>query len=279
VTAADGERIAPVTYLFGAAPQTDGDEYSADHTPSAAVPAFPTSPESGPRFVDLGEQPASMDFEPSRAGRTARGTSRPRSTATTADSMKAEPTKAEPTNARPTKAEPTKAGPPRASASEKSKGSFDRISNVSMYALARRGMSSREMHDYLVGREFDSSEVDVEIERLEKVALLDDHALAETLIRTLQARKGLGRSALTAELRRRNLDPLAIEAALSALEDDDELERAMAIAVKRAGQLRSLDATTAKRRLGDFLMRRGYSGSVVSKAVQEALAPAGPTFR
>jgi regulatory protein len=72
---------------------------------------------------------------------------------------------------------------------------------------------------------------------------------------------------------------LAIEAALSALEDDDELERAMAIAVKRAGQLRSLDATTAKRRLCDFLMRRGYSGSVVSKAVQEALAPAGPTFR
>ena len=148
-----------------------------------------------------------------------------------------------------------------------------------MYALARRGMSSREMRDYLLGREFESSEVDIEIERLEKVALLDDHALAETLIRTLQSRKGLGRSALTAELRRRNVDPVAVESALAVLDDDDELERAVVIAMKRAGQLRSLDATTAKRRLGDFLMRRGYSGSVVLKAVQAALAPTGPTFR
>ena len=162
---------------------------------------------------------------------------------------------------------------------EKSRGSFDRISNVSMYALARRGMSTREMRDYLLGREFEASEVDEEIDRLEKVALLDDLALAETLIRTLQARKGLGRSALVAELRRRSIDQLAIESALTELDDDDELERATEIAVKRAGQLRSLDATTAKRRLGDFLMRRGYSGSVVSKAVQQALTPAGPTFR
>ncbi|WP_334593311.1 regulatory protein RecX [Salinibacterium sp. CAN_S4] len=278
--AADGERIAPVTYLFGAAPKTEDDDYSADHSPSAAVPAVSASfeaaqPETGPRFVDLGEQPSGItESDITVSGRTQFGgnatrTSRSRSTVA----------KAEPFTAEPAKAERAKASASEKSKGEKSRGSFDRISNVSMYALARRGMSSREMRDYLVGREFESSEVDAEIERLENVALLDDLALAETLIRTLQSRKGLGRSALTAELRRRNVDPLAIETALAALEDDDELERAVAIAVKRAGQLRSLDATTAKRRLGDFLMRRGYSGSVVSKAVQEALAPAGPTFR
>jgi regulatory protein len=161
-------------------------------------------------------------------------------------------------------------------------GRFERVNNVSMHALARRGMSSREMRDYLVGREFDGPAIDEEIERLEGVGLLDDDSLAETLVRTLRQRKGLGRSAVTAELRRRHLNGDAIEEAMGGL-DDDELERATAIAVKRAPQLRGLDTVTAKRRLGAFLMRKGYSGSVISTAVQRALAPAptqaGPTFR
>jgi len=159
-----------------------------------------------------------------------------------------------------------------------SKGEFDRISNVSMYALARRGMSSREMRDYLVSREFDAESVDEEVARLEGVGLLDDESLAETLVRTLRERKGLGKQALTAELRRRHLDVVAIEVAMSSL-GDDELERAIVMAEKRAPQLRSLDAETAKRRLGAFLMRKGYSGSVVSAAVSRALASSGPTFR
>ena len=162
-------------------------------------------------------------------------------------------------------------------------GKFERISNVSMNALARRGMSSAEMRSYLSSREFDSEEVEAEIARLEGVALLDDDSLAETLVRTLRDRKGLGRGALSAELRRRNLDSTAIESAMGGVEDD-ELARATELAVKRAPQVRSLDRATAQRRLGAFLMRKGYSGSVVSAAVASALGPpsttnSGPTFR
>ena len=86
-------------------------------------------------------------------------------------------------------------------------------------------------------------------------------------------------SALTAELRRRKLEPAAVESALDDLETGDELERATDIALRRAPQLRSLDQATAKRRLGAFLMRKGYSGSVVSAAVAAALTPSGPVFR
>ncbi|MCU1441515.1 MAG: regulatory protein RecX [Rhodoglobus sp.] len=209
MSTADGERIAPVTWLFGEKPQQSEPERLS---PSAVSPTI-----VGPTFREK------------------------------------EPTTTE-------------------------RGRFDAINNVSMHALARRGMSSREMRDYLVGREFEVDAVDAEIERLQGVALLDDGELAETLVRTLRDRKGLGRAALTAELRRRHLEGDAIEGALGAL-DDDELERAVEIAIKRAPQLRSLDQTTAKRRLGAFLMRKGYSGSVVSKAVARALEPSGPVFR
>lgn len=262
MSTADGERIAPVTYLFRSRPEEAGSDDEA-RSPSAATPEEPAAvreaagPEQhaapeptrrSPVFVDLGaDQPADERVTSLRA--ELEREAREHVSAYSAPAEK-----------------------PR-------KASFAPISNVSMHALARRGMSSREMRDYLRGREFEPGAVDDEVERLESVALLDDVALGETLVRTLRDRKGLGRSALTAELRRRQLDSTAIEIAMEGL-DDDELEKALEIAHKRAAQLRSYDTDTATRRLSAFLMRKGYSGSVVSTAVQRALAPSGgPVFR
>jgi regulatory protein len=162
-----------------------------------------------------------------------------------------------------------------------------RAHNVSMYALTRKGLSSSEMTDLLRSRDLDAGDVAFEVTRLEQVGLLNDRELAHTLVVQLRERKGLGRSAITSELRRRKLEPSAIDEALADAYDsdgDDELTRARAIAIKRAPQLRSLDAETARRRLGAFLMRKGYSGSVVASAVASALAPQsrsaeGPRFR
>jgi len=150
-----------------------------------------------------------------------------------------------------------------------------RAERVSMNALTRRGMSKREVERSLRARELDDETVASELERLEGVGLIDDMALAQNLVGTLQERKGLGRSAIAAELTRRLLTPAAIEYALDLIETGDELGRAREIAVKRAGQLRSYDRETAVRRLSAFLMRRGYSGSTVRAAVEHAL-PATP---
>ncbi|MET1044589.1 MAG: regulatory protein RecX [Microbacteriaceae bacterium] len=145
------------------------------------------------------------------------------------------------------------------------------IERISLGALTRRGVSSREMHRVLVRRGVEPDAADVEIERLERVGLLDDTALAETLVRTLRDRKGLGKSALKAELGRRLLDSAAIEAALDETDADDEAARALEVAIKRAPQLRSLEREVAVRRLTAFLMRKGYSGGVVRTAVDTAL--------
>ncbi len=155
-----------------------------------------------------------------------------------------------------------------------------RAHDVSMRALTRRGLSAAEMRTRLEASEIAPADVEFEVLRLEEVGLLDDHELARTLVRTLRERKGLGRSAITAELRRRRIDPVAIEQALFEADEehgDDELTRAREIALKRAPQLRSLDPETARRRLGAFLMRKGYSGSIVSSAVASALASASPS--
>ena len=152
----------------------------------------------------------------------------------------------------------------------------DRAHNVALHALARRGVSVAEMRKLLLSRDLDENTVEVELERLLAVDLLDDGALADTLVRSLQERKGLGRSGVTAELRRRGIEQEAITLALETDDDgDDEAARCLEIALKRAPQLRSYDNETAKRRLSGFLMRRGYSGQVVSAAVKQALEGGG----
>ena len=166
--------------------------------------------------------------------------------------------------------------------SDPATGEFSRVSNVSMNALARRGLSVAELRDNLTRRGFTDDDVEAEIARLSGVGLLDDTELARTLVRTLRDRKGLGRAALTAELRRRRLDPGAVELALAEDEDDrDEVARAHDLAVKRAPQLRHVDSDAARRRLGGYLLRKGYPAGVVHTVVDRVLAdvrPSGPRF-
>jgi regulatory protein len=146
-----------------------------------------------------------------------------------------------------------------------------RAENVSMHALTRRGMSRWELGHVLLARDLDPCVVEAELDRLEGVGLIDDTALAETIVRTQHERKGLGRAALVAELRRRRIDQEAIDEALGQLDEDSEQERARQLADRRAAQLRGLDHETAVRRLSGYLQRKGYSSETVRDAVLAAL--------
>jgi regulatory protein len=150
-----------------------------------------------------------------------------------------------------------------------------RASNVSMHQLARRGMSRWELEQVLAKREIDPALAEAELDRLESVGLLDDAALAVTLVYTQHTRKGLGRTAIAQELKRRHIDPDIIDEALAEIADDDELERATELAVKRIGQMSSYDDDTVKRRLNGFLARKGYSSGVVRQAMDAAFASRG----
>ncbi|WP_420364125.1 regulatory protein RecX [Curtobacterium aetherium] len=145
---------------------------------------------------------------------------------------------------------------------------------ISMRALGRRGVSTSELRTMLEKQDdLDPDVVEHEIDRLTRVGLLDDVALATDLVDRMHARKGLGRQAIVADLRRRGIDQVAIDAALDAAADDedDEFVRAIELATKRAGQMRGLDRATAERRLSGFLMRKGYGSGVVRVAVERAL--------
>lgn len=141
--------------------------------------------------------------------------------------------------------------------------------------LARRGMSRWELEQLLVKREIEPDVFAPELDRLQAMGVIDDASLAATLAFTQHSRKGLGRSAIEQDLKRRHIAPELIEEALADIADEDELERATELAVKRIGQLSAYDDETARRRLHGFLARKGYDSSVVRQAMEAAFATRG----
>ncbi|GAB2460829.1 SOS response regulatory protein OraA/RecX [Conyzicola lurida] len=274
-------RLATVSYLFGA-PEAPAEQPTVDETPAERAPDLAALPDLAAPAADGRTAASGWYLEPgavdesepdevsepeveteapalAEARRFLSAVKKDAPAATSGVRFVEEPDTLERTD-------PAEAKPPV-------------VRKASINALARKGMSSAEMTTLLENREIDPDEVAAEVERLEAAGLLDDRVLADDLVRTLRDRKGLGKSAITAELRRRQVDQAAIDEALESVDVDDELERATEVAIKRAGQLSSYDRTTAERRLSAFLQRRGYSGTVVGAAVKAALGPAGPRFR
>lgn len=151
-------------------------------------------------------------------------------------------------------------------------GERGRAANVSVHQLARRGMSRWELEQVLRKRGVDDETAAAELDRLVSVGLLDDAALAVSVVYSEHARKGRGRQAIAHELRRRHVAQEIIDDALSEIDDDDELNRAREVALGRVGQLSDVDDQAARRRLAGFLGRKGYTAELVQKVVEEALA-------
>lgn len=136
--------------------------------------------------------------------------------------------------------------------------------------LARRPRTERDLRAALEG-DFRPEDVDRALARLHELGFLDDRAWAERYVASQRAGTR-GRSLLRGELRARGVPD---EAATEALDGRDELMAATEAARRRVRSLRPIDGEDLrKRRLYDFLRRRGFSDDVSRRAAASALAAA-----
>jgi SOS response regulatory protein OraA/RecX len=100
---------------------------------------------------------------------------------------------------------------------------------------------------------------------------VDDAAFARHWVET-RAPRGYGAARLAADLRGRGIPAALIRDALVRLDGETQLERARAVAARRLATLRgAADPARAAGRLRDYLLRRGYAGSVVVRVLRESL--------
>jgi len=141
---------------------------------------------------------------------------------------------------------------------------FQRCLNAAIHYLGYRPRSESEIRDRLRRRGFNGDTLEAVITRLKERELVDDVAFAEFWQDNRQSFKPQSRRLTTLELRRKGVDEDIIDRVVDAIDDDDCAYRA---ASTKARVLARTDYQEFRRRLGDYLKRRGFSYRVINDTV------------
>lgn len=136
--------------------------------------------------------------------------------------------------------------------------------------LRARSLSVQEARTALGGRGLSREQIDEILAETVRLGYLDDRALAEQLVHAGQDRRGQGRQAIGQTLAKRGVPRDVADAVLAELPDDD-MERALEFARRKAGGIGGRDAQAELRRLAGQLSRRGYPSHVALSAARQAL--------
>lgn len=126
--------------------------------------------------------------------------------------------------------------------------------------LSYRVRSSQEVRRKLREKEFSETAIEAVMERLERVGLLDDGTFARFWVENRETFKPRGARALRYELRQKGVADEDIEAVLADLDEEDSAYRA---AQQRIRRYRQVDEATFRKRMGDYLSRRGFNYTII----------------
>ena len=143
---------------------------------------------------------------------------------------------------------------------------FQRCLNAAAYYLGYRPRSESELRERLARRGFDTESIGAVLVRLKELGLVDDMEFARFWRDNRQAFSPRSGSMTRLELRRKGVAEEIIGEVLSTLSDEDGAYRA---ALSRARRLSMSDYQTFRRRLGEYLKRRGYGYGVITNAVEQ----------
>jgi regulatory protein len=152
---------------------------------------------------------------------------------------------------------------------------YEHARQICLRQLAARPRTRAELAATLRRKGVDDETAQAVLERLSEVKLVDDEALAESLVHSGHAYQGLGRRALAAQLRRRGVDEPTASAAVSTVDAAAEEARARELVRRKLPSVAAADEPTAIRRLVGLLARKGYPAGLCYRVVREELSTAG----
>lgn len=153
----------------------------------------------------------------------------------------------------------------------KRKGTRKDVHERALGLLAVRQRSRGELERRLVQAGFEPDEVADELQRLERVGLIDDEAFAQAVVQSRMGARGESSRAVAMHLARAGVASEVAQGALHDAPETDE-DRAVRLADAKARRLSHLEPQMAFQRLYGFLARRGYAPDVARAAARRALS-------
>jgi len=132
--------------------------------------------------------------------------------------------------------------------------------------VASRQRSEHELRQRLAQRCRNGAAIEAAIARLRELGLIDDTAFAQSWTESRDRASPRSARMIATELRQKGVAREAAEAAAAGV---DEAEAAYRAAARRAAAMKALDFSDFQQRLGNFLLRRGFSHEIAGEAVRQ----------
>ncbi|MGZ9234553.1 MAG: regulatory protein RecX [Anaerolineales bacterium] len=140
----------------------------------------------------------------------------------------------------------------------------ERAFQQAMLFLSYRARSESEIRQNLRKHEIPEQVIEQTLERLRQAGLANDPQFARTWVENRSAFRPRSRRLMAMELRQKGL---AEEAVSSAIQSVDDEALAYEAAQKRVSRLKGLEWNEFRKKLSDFLARRGFTYSVIAPVV------------
>ena len=135
--------------------------------------------------------------------------------------------------------------------------------------LKIRPRSVAELKSKLEIKGFEAQEISQTLQWLQGLRLLDDRAFTKSWIQYRLARP-FGFRRIILELKTKGVAPDIIEEEIGHFKEDvDEGKTALEIASRRWKKFQGVEPTKKKKRICDFLLRRGFAPDVVMKVIKK----------
>jgi regulatory protein len=145
---------------------------------------------------------------------------------------------------------------------------FERAWNYVLWLLGRQAYTAAQVKEKLVRKEVAPEIIGQVLEKLGDYRFLDDARYAENYIQSRQKHKG--KIALKQELRRKGVDEKLVEGALLELNDENQLEHAVALLQKQLPRLKKTD--DPRKSYGKayaFLARKGFTSDIIRQVLEK----------
>ena len=153
---------------------------------------------------------------------------------------------------------------------------FHRCLNAAIHYLGYRPRSEAELRERLHRRGFDGDNVEAAIAKLREQGLVDDLAFAQFWKDNRESFSPRSQWLTRLELRQKGVANDIIDQVVAGIDDEDSAYRA---ALSRAHSLPLSDYQGFRRRLGEYLKRRGFGYRVISHTVEQVWQEGGSRSR
>jgi regulatory protein len=140
----------------------------------------------------------------------------------------------------------------------------ERAYQQAMLFLSYRARSESEIRRNLRKHEIPDMVIEETIERLRQDGLANDREFASAWVENRNTFRPRSRRMMALELKQKGLDDEAIQSAVEGVDDEASAYEA---AQKRAARFKGLEWNEFRKKLSEFLARRGFSYSVIAPVV------------